>query len=342
MKITQRGLKRPDGSDHISISELSDNFKLLNKLILSTIHNNFGGYINNDDCSVTSNKIYIDSRDYKVWYIQPNSNGSLFNSADKKHLNLNCLVPKGTQISDGSGLNGGGCLSQNISFNVTKATSSSLGAIRLGRGLHKHTDGVIDAIPIVGSILFLTQEDNPNTIYPNSSWEKIETGFIKGTSSNQQNSGFIGGNNSKTLSASEMPRHRHTAHISAHNHSVNESPHTHTAYQDSHKHTQPNHHHGMQGEHNQNSPFGIYNGSYNHSGSRGGMDTDNATFKTSSNYAGSIGYAQPSISIDSSKANFNRNTSGTSLRVTLSHHGGGNSFNKIPSYYTVNIWKRIK
>ncbi len=335
MKISSLNLNLPESSDDASIKEISDNFQLLDNIYGSILGLPFGGFIENDSVTVLQGKVYLEKKSNKLWRILTNG---VFKDVDKKVFSLEEMTHKTTSILNGEGITGGGSLDRDRTLHLTKATSNVLGGIRLGQGLKMQDNGRVDALPPIGALLFLTQNDNPNTIFLGTTWEKIEGRYLKGTSSSQ-NAGILGGNNSVTLSESNLPRHTHSASSSAHSHSIGQSNHTHVATQGRHNHTQGEHYHATWGENSNNSPFGIYNYNKHHWGSHGGIDGDNALYKTSSNSAGAISYVQPRITVNSSRVNVTLGS--TTPNVTVNHSGNGNAFNIEPRYYTCHIWKRL-
>ncbi|MGL5624467.1 hypothetical protein, partial [Cetobacterium sp.] len=81
---------------------------------------------------------------------------------------------------------------------------------------------------------FLDVADHPATIYPGTTWNKIEERFIYGTSGAISR---LGGANSMTLTINHLPHHGHSAWTDQqgnHNHG-----------QDGHIHTQPAHIHSI-------------------------------------------------------------------------------------------------
>ncbi|MGL6065904.1 MAG: hypothetical protein ACRC0R_02420, partial [Cetobacterium sp.] len=89
---------------------------------------------------------------------------------------------------------------------------------------------------VVGALLILDSTANPATLYPNTTWSKIENRFLYGSASPSA----TGGRSSVALALANIPAHNHSASQGAHTHTAN---HNHTATQASHIHTQPSHVH---------------------------------------------------------------------------------------------------
>lgn len=334
MQISKRKFNKPEGKDLAEISKISENFEHLDNMLDSIVGREFGGFIENDSDGVEEGKVYVDKRSFEQWLVKETGG---FSDVLKLKLDFNNCVNVVRKVETGIGLSGGGDLREDRELSLNPATRSSLGGVKIGEGLIVGSDGTISALPPVGGLLFLTQNANPNTIYLGTSWEKIEGCYLKGTSAQEQASGITGGSNSKTLTIGNMPSHNHTASSPTHTHSVNQSNHSHGATQSKHRHTQGNHRHRTWGEKGP-SPFGS-TGSANNYGSKGGSDKDNYHFYTSSDSAGTISEAQPPITVHGAKANINLGS--TAVTINMGSTGSGQAFNVEPSYYTVNIWKRL-
>lgn len=67
---------------------------------------------------------------------------------------------------------------------------------------------IIDIIYPVGSIYMSVNDSNPSTLFPNTTWEKIEGKFLLGSNSSHA-LGSTGGEETHTLTINEMPSHTH-------------------------------------------------------------------------------------------------------------------------------------
>ena len=63
---------------------------------------------------------------------------------------------------------------------------------------------------IVGDILITTNEIEPSTRYPNTTWQKIEKETFLMCASDKYPVKTVSGENEHTLTIDEMPRHNHT------------------------------------------------------------------------------------------------------------------------------------
>ena len=124
---------------------------------------------------------------------------------------------------------------------------------------------LIDILYPVGYIITLTGDQNPNTLWAGTTWERYAAGrVLMGAGSYVENSttytytnGATGGEVKHQLTADEMPSHSHSTSCS----------------------TAGAHYHGCFGDNNKN-PYGIYDAAANHAGSSG-ADWDNPTGRTS-------------------------------------------------------------
>lgn len=161
------------------------------------------------------------------------------------------------------------------------------------------TDAIKYVRPI-GSIFETTTNDDPNTLWPGTTWEKMAAGLVLVSAGTYTESGTTytytlgatGGEAKHKLTTGEMPSHSHGASCS----------------------TNGNHQHGTWGE-DSNSPLGYYDSNRSYVGSNGGKDNENPLFNTT----------------------INGNHSHT---VTIASTGGsGYHENRMP-YVVVNRWKR--
>lgn len=74
-------------------------------------------------------------------------------------------------------------------------------------------------VPSIGTIVFRSDNISPSTIYPNTTWEKIEGRVIMGAS-DAYPLGSTGGEATHTLTIDEMPSHGHIENIAIQNHGV--------------------------------------------------------------------------------------------------------------------------
>ena len=74
-------------------------------------------------------------------------------------------------------------------------------------------------VPSIGTIVFRSDNISPSTIYPNTTWEKIEGRVIMGAS-DAYPLGSTGGEATHTLTIDEMPSHGHIENIAIQNYGV--------------------------------------------------------------------------------------------------------------------------
>lgn len=164
---------------------------------------------------------------------------------------------------------------------------------------------LIDIMYPVGYIITLTGDQNPNTLWAGTSWERYAAGrVLMGSGSYTENSttytytaGATGGEVKHQLTADEMPSHSHSASVS----------------------TNGNHYHGVPWDKTTempNTPYGWYDTNNNHAGFNGGhSDNDNAIARTS--------------------------TDGNhSHTVTIGATGGNGYHENRQPYTVVNFWRR--
>lgn len=138
----------------------------------------------------------------------------------------------------------------------------------------KRIDEIADlagAAPAVGRILIYADDTDPNEVYKGTKWERIGNRFLYGydPANPSKPLGGMGGSESVTLTASQIPGHKHTmsAHthiIGAHVHGLNAHVHSVGAHAhglnghvhqvgahhhglNNHVHSVPAHHHGLNG-----------------------------------------------------------------------------------------------
>ena len=60
----------------------------------------------------------------------------------------------------------------------------------------------------VGSIYMTIEDDNPSSLFPNTTWEEIKSGvLIQSVGNESENAGMIYGSN--TLTTDNIPEHKH-------------------------------------------------------------------------------------------------------------------------------------
>lgn len=212
----------------------------------------------------------------------------------------------------------------------------------------------VNACPFtLGSILCLINDTDPNDLYPNTTWEKIEGKFLLGSSSDYELA-MTGGEATHTLSSEELPLHSHS--MSDHTHSVGE-----------HSHGLNNHTHGMSHTHGVGSYAAASNGAHQHNTGRGAWwvrnDAKNALVVSEGYYsnegwtsnltssAGAHGHSITGTSAGASSsttggasgntANNSAFNSGGPSNNTTGNAGGNTAHNNMPPYLVVNIWKRV-
>ena len=103
----------------------------------------------------------------------------------------------------------------------------------------------IKAYP-VGSYLITASGENPNTIFPGTTWVRVQNRFLRNTASPSKY-GQTGGASSYTLTRDNVGRHTHTwSHthsVDSHTHSAPGQQHRHSVSPPSHTHTISNYSH---------------------------------------------------------------------------------------------------
>ena len=97
----------------------------------------------------------------------------------------------------------------------------------------------------VGAVLQMTKGTDPNSIYPGTTWQKIQGVFLLGSSSSHA-LGSTGGAETVTLATGNLPAHTHS--VGAHSHGLNEHTHSVPAHAhglNSHTHSVGAHSHGL-------------------------------------------------------------------------------------------------
>lgn len=320
MQVSKRNFSRPQSTDSALISDISNNFEYLDSMFDTFLGAEWGGFVEKDEDTVEKDKIYIDKRTKIQWLI--NANGE-FGKIEKVKFSLKNYVHQSTKLETGAGLIGGGDLSENRTLSLDVATGSKLGGVKIGNGLIVTGDGTLASLPPIGGLLFLTQPENPNTIFVETIWEKIEGMYLKGTSGVEE-SGIKSGANNKLIEIANLPVHKHD---------INEKEHNHNISQVGHNHTIPDHFHGTWGEgYHDTTINGLYSSDRGHAGSKGGADWDNYIYKSTTNNAGTLSIATPLTNCNFAKTGSN----------STENIGEGKLFNIEPAYCTIHIWKRIK
>lgn len=203
---------------------------------------------------------------------------------------------------------------------------------------------ITNIIPIpIGGLHITTDNTDPSTIWPTSTWELISPGRVLiGQDINNdlyKTLGGTGGNQTVTLNTANMPAHNHSCSTNGdHSHGMNViGNHYHVV--DNHAHYVPPHQHV--------SPWGevagIYNppwGLWTEGGPRIGsnkVDYDNYWGYTSPTDVWSHG-AAPNTNYTGDHAHTIYN-SGNHAH-TIGNAGSGTAFNIIQPYLVVKIWKR--
>ncbi|MGL4628854.1 MAG: phage baseplate protein [Cetobacterium sp.] len=172
---------------------------------------------------------------------------------------------------------------------------------------------------VVGALLILDSTANPATLYSNTTWSKIENRFLYGSASPSA----TGGRSSVALALANIPVHNHSATQGGHTHSAN---HNHTATQASHLHTQPSHTHRLKGSGGKGISIGDQ-----------GYNTFNNSSAIEAAGGENTGSATPAITVNTT----NVTTSSSTPSISVGNTGSGTSFDIMPPYYTVCIWKRL-
>lgn len=195
-----------------------------------------------------------------------------------------------------------------------------LGTAKALKALYDALNRKIDNLDLcpykVGDVYVTTNTANPADLWSGTSWTKLEGRFLKATNSGEAPK-TLGGSNSKTLSAANLPSHNHSIWISENGY--------HSHSQEAHAHTQPAHTHGV--------PQELFPMAMSHASNKvgGGSRGDRGHFNTT--YAGgeNTGVAQPGI-----YGNGNHTHS-----ASIGNTGSGSAFDVTPAYYAVNMWIRI-
>ncbi|MGL4998352.1 MAG: phage tail protein [Cetobacterium sp.] len=177
----------------------------------------------------------------------------------------------------------------------------------------------------VGDILTTTKAGNPGATWVNTTWQKIEGYYLKGSSSGDV-AMTTGGSMAKTISIENLPKHKHDT--EPHKHDT--EPHKHDTISSSHAHTQPTHRHNLYAtQWSVNGSGGITFTSGTNAGQGGatGYATDGGGDTT--------GDATPVITVKDQTVL----TKDTPLVSNTT--GSGEALNIEPSHYIVHYWLRV-
>lgn len=120
-------------------------------------------------------------------------------------------VEEGAAVQNTSGNMTSGAAVRNISYGSNNPTGGNNGDIYLQSGT---TTTIIDLIYPVGSIyMSLASSADPATLFPGTTWSRIEGRFLLGYGGNYTSLGNTGGESAHTLTVNEMPAHGHSVHI---------------------------------------------------------------------------------------------------------------------------------
>lgn len=176
---------------------------------------------------------------------------------------------------------------------------------------------------VVGALMLLDNASNPATIYPGTTWSKIENRFLYGSTS----SGQTGGASTVSLTIDNMPSHRHNSWQGAHSHV---SYHSHGAWQESHVHSVPVHAHAVNRSQ--------WNGN-NWQGDAFQADSPGSggTLPTHLGGGDHTGGAIPGVYVNPDYAHSDI----VQPPIYSDTVGSGTPINILPPHYTINIWKRL-
>lgn len=225
-------------------------------------------------------------------------------------------------------------------------------------------ENMINTIFPVGSIYMSVNNVSPQSFLPNTTWEQIQNRFLI-NAGNTRTAGSTGGNSTCTLTTSQMPSHNHSFNGSAVSSSKQSTGHTHSV-------TTGNQN---QGHTHNSAKTGNANSSHYHSGPAhahsylrlymtrdypGVLVNDSSQTKITTGEGGAGTSAGPSATHTHATLTINNNTTGhTHPTITVNNHnrthvhswtadgsigskGSGNSFNVMPPYLVVYMWKRTQ
>ena len=163
----------------------------------------------------------------------------------------------------------------------------------------KDLSGIIDMIYPVGAVYISAANTSPSTLF-GGTWEQIKDKFLL-SAGDTHAAGSTGGEETHTLSASEMPVHKHDVSVPSSGAGTTGSNGAHT--------------------------HGIY------------YRTDNTTGSTSRRLGNSVDNDGASDSTVSA-GNHTHSTPAHSHTVSESNKGSGAAHNNMPPYLAVYVWKR--
>lgn len=211
--------------------------------------------------------------------------------------------------------------------------------------------GVVARCPFpVGSIYMNIDSSDPSTFWPDTSWVQLPDCFLLGASSvSDQNPQHVGGDtggaSSHTLTLDEMPSHNHSFTGTSVTSGGISANHTHTGTSGNpsanHNHSGPSHNHGSRAgyfvECNSNTNFMGWP-----SGKSLTLGTNyNSTTKDSG--TGSTGNVSAWHTHTTTTGNQSHgHTHSVTASGSIGNTGGGNSFDIMPPFIAVYMWKRTE
>lgn len=192
----------------------------------------------------------------------------------------------------------------------------------------------------VGQLLQTKNIANPATLYPGTTWKKIEGRFLLATSGSEAAGGTGGVSSIKILEAN-LPPHGHkfsaTTNTTGNHYHQNEK-HRHKV--DNHSHTQPAHTHAVSlasqgGVFQKLSSEKTYLKGPSHRENAGTVNFGNVTAAGGETTGGSAPYTDYQNPNTSTDGNHNHTVSGTTSTT-----GSGAAINIMPLYHKVHIWER--
>jgi microcystin-dependent protein len=193
-------------------------------------------------------------------------------------------------------------------------------------------DSILAAHPI-GSYYWSSEDTNPAVLF-GGTWEQIKDKFIYAQGS--YSVGDTGGEETHTLTTSEMPSHTHTQ--NSHNHTQNSHNHT----QNSHNHTQNAHGHNHNRGTDQRWSYNAGNGNYDDGrypawvGATGGSDNWVRASKYGTNFV-----ADATATNNATTAVNNATTATNNATTAVNQStGGGSAHNNMPPYIVAYCWRR--
>jgi len=119
-------------------------------------------------------------------------------------------VEKDAAVQNSANDMSAGAVVRNISYGTAAPSGGYNGDIYMQYG----SSTILDLIYPVGSIYLSLSESDPNTLFPGTTWSKIEDTFLLGKGTNYTSAvGTLGGNSTQTLTVEQLPSHGHGVHI---------------------------------------------------------------------------------------------------------------------------------